>query len=138
VPGKASFDYAVIRVVPRVEREEFVNVGVVLLSRELRFLGCRIELNGSRLVALAPELDLASVQSHLRSFRAVCDGSAMQDELTTQAERFHWLTAPRSTVIQTSPVHSGLTDDPAGELAHLLDALVRAPQSPLGNQGSEI
>ena len=138
MPGKSSFDYAVIRVVPRVEREEFVNVGVVLLSRERRFLDCRIELDSARLRAIDPELDPASVESHLSSFRAVCRGDALGEELTTQAERFHWLTAPKSTVIQTSPVHSGITEDPAAELEHLLDTLVRSPQSAIGHRQSTI
>ena len=138
MPGKSSFDYAVVRVVPRVEREEFVNVGVVLLSREQRFLGCRIELDPGRLRALAPDIDLASVESHLASFRAICEGEALQGELQTQAERFHWLTAPKSTVVQTSPVHSGLTDDAASELDHLLETLVHAPQSTIDNRKSEI
>ncbi len=137
MPGKSSFDYAVIRVVPRVEREEFVNVGVVLLSRERRFLGCHIELDPMRLRALDPAIDLSAVEAHLASFRAVCNGDAMTEDLTTQAERFHWLTAPKSTIVQTSPVHSGLTDDPAAELDHLLERLVRQPQSTIHNRKSE-
>ncbi|MEX1103925.1 MAG: DUF3037 domain-containing protein [Dehalococcoidia bacterium] len=129
MPGRSSFDYAVIRVVPRVEREEFVNVGVVLHSRERRFLGCRVEVDPGRLRALAPDIDLASVESHLASFRSVCEGGAMSVELPTPTERFHWLTAPKSTIVQTSAVHLGLSEDPAAELDHLLDTLVRQPQS---------
>jgi hypothetical protein len=139
MPGKASFDYAVVRVVPRVEREEFLNVGIVLLSRERRFLGCRVSLDASRLRSLAPDIDLESIEAHLASFRAVCAGEALHAELPTEAERFHWLTAPKSTVVQTSPVHSGLTDDPGEELDHLVDTLVRFPASansgPTGRTG---
>ena len=133
MPGKSSFDYAVIRVVPRVEREEFVNVGVVLLSRERRFLGCAIELDAKRVRALAPEVELAAVERHLGSFRAVCEGQALAEELDTLAERFHWLTSPKSTIVQTSPVHSGISDDPQRELEHLLATLVRAPSPATGN-----
>lgn len=127
MPGKSSFDYAVIRVVPRVERGEFVNVGVVLLSREKAFLGCRIELDRERLLWLHPGVDVAAVEQHLASFRAICEGTAMVTELATLGERFHHLTSPRSTVVQTSPVHSGISDDPAAELEHLTEDLVRPP-----------
>ncbi len=132
MPGKASFDYAVIRVVPRVEREEFVNVGVVLFSRELRYLGCHIELVESRLRALASEIDVVAIERHLASFRAVCEANPDAGELAalSQAERFHWLVAPRSTVIQVSPVHSGISEDPAAELESLVAVLVRVSDSP--------
>ncbi len=132
MPGKASFNYAVIRVVPRVEREEFVNVGVVLFSREKRYLGCIIELDESRLRAIAAGIDVVAIERHLASFRAVCDASPEAAELAalSQAERFHWLVAPRSTVIQVSPVHSGISDDPAAELEALVAALVRVPLTP--------
>lgn len=140
MPGKASFDYAVIRVVPLVEREEFVNAGVVLFSREKRYLGCHIELNESRLRAVAGDADIVAIERHLASFRAVCDGSPESGELAglSEAERFHWLVAPRSTVIQVSPVHSGLSEDPAAELEHLVGQLVRVPQSTIANRQSPI
>lgn len=126
MPGKSSFDYAVIRVVPRVEREEFVNVGVVLLSRERAFLGCSVEVDRARVGALDPAVDLEAVERHLASFREVCRGEALASELGTIAERFHWLTSPRSTIVQTSAVHSGVSDDPAAELEHLVATLVRS------------
>ena len=139
MPGKASFDYAVIRVVPLVEREEFVNAGVVLFSREKRYLGCVIELDESRLRALAGDADVVAIERHLASFRAVCEASPESGELAglSQAERFHWLVAPRSTVIQVSPVHSGLSDDPAAELEHLVRELVRS-QSTIAHRQSPI
>ena len=138
--GKASFDYAVIRVVPLVEREEFVNAGVVLFSREKRYLGCHIELNEPRLRALAGGIDMVAIERHLASFRAVCEASPESGELAglSQAERFHWLTAPRSTVIQVSPVHSGLSEDPAAELEHLVAELVRVSQSTIAHRQSPI
>ena len=132
MPGKASFDYAVIRVVPRVEREEFLNAGVVVFSREKRYLGCVIELDERRLRALSDDIDIVVIERHLASFRAVCDASPEAGELAalSQAERFHWLVAPRSTVIQVSAVHSGISDDPAAELDALVRLLVRAHGSP--------
>ncbi len=138
MPGKSSFEYAVLRVVPRVDREEFVNVGVVLFSREHAFLGCAIEVDPARIRALAPDIDLEAVERSLASLQAVCDGGALASELTTTAERFHWLTSPKSTIVQTSPVHSGISEDPARELGHLLTTLVRAPQSEVDNRKSEI
>lgn len=131
MPAPHSFDYAVIRVVPRVDREEFINVGVILFARTLRFLDARIALDPDRLAALAPNLPPAEVQRHLDAFRRVCRGEISGGPLSglTPAERFHWLVAPRSTVIQTSPVHSGLTHDPAGDLDRLFEQLVLLPPS---------
>ena len=127
------YSYAIVRVVPRVERGECVNVGVVLFVRERRHLAARIALDPSRLLALAPDLDLALVERHLASFLAICDGRAEGGPLSDlpPAERFHWLVAPRSTIIQTSPAHVGRTTDPAAEVERLLDAYVRPthPQS---------
>lgn len=123
------YSYAAIRVVPRVERGEFVNVGVVLFARTARFLAARIEPDPARLSALAPALDLASVNRHLAAFVAVCEGRADGGPIGRLApsERFHWLTAPRSALIQTAPVHTGWCDDPSATLDALLDALVRMP-----------
>jgi Protein of unknown function (DUF3037) len=131
-PSGVWYSYAIVRVVPRVERGECVNVGVVLFVRELRYLAARIELDPPRLLALAPDLDLPLVERHLASFLAICDGRPEGGPLADlpPAERFHWLTAPRSTMIQTSPAHVGRTLDPAGELDHLLDAYVRPPRQP--------
>jgi hypothetical protein len=124
------YSYAIVRVVPRVERGECVNVGVVLFVRAQRYLAARVELDRPRLLALAPDLDLALVERHLASFQAICDGRAEGGPLADlpPAERFHWLTAPRSTMIQTSPAHVGHTTDPAVEVDRLLDSYVRSPR----------
>ena len=118
---RSPFDYAIVRVVPRVEREEFVNAGVILHARAAAFLGCELALDPARLFALAPGADLAAVQRHLDAFRAVCAGDAAAGPIAQlpPAERFHWLVAPRSTVIQTSPVHGGVCDDPRAALHDL-------------------
>ena len=125
------YSYAIVRVVPRVERGECVNVGVVLFVRARRYLAARVELDRPRLLALAPELDLVLVERHLASFLAIGDGRAEGGPLADlpPAERFHWLTAPRSTMIQTSPAHVGRTTDPAAEVDRLLDAYVRPPHA---------
>lgn len=124
MPAACSFDYAVIRVVPDVTREEFVNAGVILFCRTRRFLAAQIELDAARLAALAPQLDLDLVRQHLALIPAICAGEGPIGRLG-QAEAFHWLVAPHSTMIQCSPVHSGITDDPAATLARLMDAHVR-------------
>jgi hypothetical protein len=126
------YSYAIVRIVPRVERGECVNVGIVLFVRERRHLAARIEVDPVRLLALAPDLDLPLVGRHLASFLAICEGNAAGGPLADlpAAERFHWLTAPRSTMIQTSPAHVGRTLDPAAELDRLLDAYVRPPRPP--------
>jgi hypothetical protein len=130
VPAQTSFDYALIRVVPRVEREEFVNAGVILFCLARDFLGARVELDRDRVRALHPDVDLAVVDEHLAAIPRVCaggDGSGPIGRLSLR-ERFHWLVAPRSTVIQVSPVHSGLCDDPERALERLMDRMVRAPR----------
>jgi hypothetical protein len=121
----ASFDYAIVRVVPRVERGEFVNVGVILFSRTRRFLGACVEVDRARLAVLAPAgFDLDRVEAHLALIPAIARGAGPIGALPL-ADRFHWLTAPRSTVIQTSPVHCGQCDDPAAALDHLMGVMVR-------------
>ena len=127
------YSFAIVRVVPRVERGECVNVGVVLFVRERRHLAARIELDRDRLLALAPDLDLGLVERHLATFLAICAGEPEGGPLADlpPAERFHWLVAPRSTIIQTSPAHAGRTADPAAELERLLHAYVRQPLSPV-------
>jgi hypothetical protein len=124
------YSYAVIRVVPRVERGESINVGVVIFARTTGYLRARIELDTARLLALAPETDVATIERHLRQFRAISEGSADGGPLAElpPSERFHWLTAPRSTVIQTSPVHMGTTDDLDTALDDLLNSFVRPPK----------
>lgn len=125
----SSYDYAIVRMVPRVERDEFINAGIILFCRTRRYLAGRIELDEQRLLALAPLVDMEEVRHHLQVIPRVCagDASAGPIALLSLAERFHWLVAPRSTVIQTSPVHSGLCADPDAALEHLLTATVRPP-----------
>jgi len=126
VPDKFRYDYAVIRVVPKVDREEFINAGVILSCPELSFLDARIELDESRLLALDPNVDLELVKNHLATIPTICRGG---DEAGTigqlpQRQRFHWLVAPRSTIIQTSPVHTGRCHHPAAALEHLVTTMV--------------
>jgi len=131
VRDHATYDYAVIRVVPRVERAEFVNVGIILWCQDETFLEARIELDEQRLLALAPDLDIAAVRAHLATIPAICvggDGAGPIGKLSRR-ERFDWLTAPRSTMIQTSPVHAGRCADPRAAIEHLLDRMVRSQAS---------
>lgn len=123
----SSYDYAVIRVVPRVERGEFVNAGVILSCPPRDFLEARIELDERRLIALDPSVNLDAVRSHLASIPLICAGGPQAGPIGQLArrERFHWLVAPRSTIIQVSPVHTGRCTDLEGTLDHLLDTMVR-------------
>lgn len=127
MPELHAFDYAVVRVVPRVERGEFLNAGVIVFSRTARFLGARIALDAARLSALAPSLDKDVVQSYLDAIPLICAGGPEAGPIgaLSQSERFHWLVAPRSTIIQTSPVHSGVHADVAAALEQLFGKLVR-------------
>jgi len=133
VPGKYRYDYAVIRVVPKVDREEFINAGVIVSCPELSFLEARIRLNESRLLALDATVDLDLVRNHLAAIPTICRGGDEAGSIgqLPQRQRFHWLVAPRSTVIQTSPVHTGRCDDPAAALDHLVATMVDAA----GNHG---
>jgi len=121
--GAEPFEYAVIRVVPRVERGETMNAGVILYSQQHRFLGCRMHLDEGRLHALDPAADAVAVSAALTALDEGCRGGRPGEE--PLGVRFRWLTAPRSTIVQPSPVHSGLTADPAAELTRLFDELVR-------------
>lgn len=125
--AEAWYDYAVIRVVPVVERGEFVNAGIILRARTLNYLDVRIELDEARLLALAPDIDMAVIRSHLEVFDAIAAGDPKGGPIAAmnQSQRFHWLTTPRSTVIQTSPAHVGRCSDPEQALEDLMDALVR-------------
>jgi hypothetical protein len=130
VPERCSYDYAVIRVVPDVARGEFVNAGVVLFAKSHTALLARVALDEARLLALAPDADLPAIRSHLESILRICEGGAAagpHGELSP-SERFHWLTSPRSTVIQLSAVHAGLCDDPVTEVDRLFERLV-APRT---------
>ncbi len=126
MPERSSYDYAIIRVVPRVERGERINVGVILFCRTRAFLGVLTHIDERRLLALAPDLDLEIVRHQLEVFTLTCAGKAEAGSIgrMSPAERFHWLVAPRSTIIQTSPVHCGLCCDPAAELERLLERMV--------------
>ena len=122
----SSFDYAIVRVVPRVERQEFVNAGVILFCLQRDFLGARVEVNEARLRALWPEVDIDLVRQHLEAIPRICAGDPDAGPIArlTLRERFHWLVSPRSTMIQVSPVHSGLADDPERRLDELFRQMV--------------
>lgn len=122
MPGLHSYDYAFIRVVPHIDRAEFVNVGVILFCRSLRYLDAKIRLNEAKVLAFAPPFDMKQLETHLSFIPRICAGHGPIGQLG-QAESFHWLVAPHDTVIQTSPVHSGLCDDPAVALEHLVKSL---------------
>lgn len=124
---RSAYQYAIVRVVPRVDRGECLNVGVILLCREHRFIDALTVLDEVRLAAFAPNLPAASVRPHLDAIEAIARGEAAGGPIARLglAERFHWLVAPASTIIQPSAVHTGLTDDPGGELVRLVDTLVR-------------
>jgi hypothetical protein len=124
---RMPFQYVVLRCVPRVDREEFVNVGVVLYCQQADFLSCASHVDRSRLAALSADVDADAVCSALDAVAAVCRGDTSAGEAGRGAlgTRFGFLKAPRSTVVQPGPVHGGTTDDPARELEHLLDRLVR-------------
>jgi hypothetical protein len=123
VPETASFDYAILRVVPRVERQEFINAGVVVFCRERRYLDARIHLDEARLRALWPAADVELVQQHLEAVPLICAGDPSGGPIArlSQSERFLWLIAPRSTILQPSPVHTGVLEETEG----LLDRLAR-------------
>lgn len=125
-----SFDYAIVRLVPRVEREEFFNVGVIVFCAAQRFLQARAQLDRARLQVLAPGLEPEMVEAHLRTIPILCAGGRASGPIGAlgQTARFHWLVAPRSTIIQVSPVHSGLCHEPEEALEHLFETLVRPPR----------
>lgn len=119
----ASFDYAILRVVPRVERQEFINAGVVAFCLEKRYLAARIHLNENRLRALWPDADVELAREHLEAVRRICDEDPAAGPIAklSQRERFHWITSPRSTIIQPSPIHTGVCH----ETDALLDRLTK-------------
>ncbi len=130
MPERSSFDYAVIRIVPRVDREEFVNAGVILFCKSRGFLGARVELDARRIHTLWPPLALDEIREHLEAIPKVCQGGSDAGPigLLSPRERFQWLVSPRSTVIQVSAVHSGLCDTPEQALEHLFLRLVAMPE----------
>jgi hypothetical protein len=132
VRDHCTYDYAIIRAVPKVEREEFINVGVIVSCPAKGFLEARIELDEQRLLSLDATLDVESIRKHLATIPAICAGGEQSGPIgqLSQRERFYWLTAARSTIIQTSSVHAGRCKSPDEVLEHLLDTMVR-PFSPL-------
>ena len=120
---RQPFEYAVLRVVPRVQRGEFINAGVIVYSQAAEFLGARVHLDRARLAALDPSADAGAIEAALRAAADTCegDGQAAAEQI---GRRFRWLVAPRSTVVQPGPVHTGLTFDPKDELDRLLTVLV--------------
>ncbi|WP_404953447.1 DUF3037 domain-containing protein [Streptomyces sp. 147326] len=127
VSPSLGFDYALLQAVPRVDRGERINVGALLYCKQADFLAAEIHIDAARLRALDPEVDLTGVTDALEAIRAICAGEpkAGQAGAGTLRSRFGWLTAPRSAVVQTGPVHGGLTADPTAELARLMNRLVR-------------
>ena len=126
MPALDSFEYAVVRVVPRVDRGEFINAGVIVFCLGRNFLSARVHVDEARLAALWPGLDLALVRQHLEALPKVCAGAAEAGPIAklSRRERFHWLVSPRSTVIQISPVHAGLCELPDVALDHLFRNMV--------------
>lgn len=126
MPEQHLFEYAVIRIVPRVEREEFLNVGVMLYCAQKKFLQVRFGLDTSRLALLSDSLDMDEIKDYLCAFERICAGGKDAGPIgkLPVAERFRWLTATRSTVVQTSKVHPGFCDDPADKLDRLYEQMV--------------
>jgi hypothetical protein len=123
VLDRVPYEYAVVRVVPRVDRDEFINAGVIVFAKQQRVLEARVDVNDHRLRALWPDVDVAAVRQHLNAIKKICNGHRDAGPIArmSQSERFHWLTTPRSTVIQTSPIRTGLSSN----LAQLPDDLER-------------
>lgn len=121
-----AYDYTVIRVVPRVERQEFVNVGVILFCKAHRFLDASVDLSLTRVALLSPQTDLAPIRSRLALIPQICSGESTIDNVQDwpQSDRFKWLAAPKSTLIQAAPAHRGLCHDPAERLAQLYTLFV--------------
>jgi hypothetical protein len=128
------FEYAVIRVVPKVEREEFLNVGVILYCSDEKFLNCMIEFDEARLSAFSPTIDIQELKEHITSFKKICAGGKAAGDIgqLSMAERFRWLTSTRSTMLQSSKVHPGLCTNAAGMLASLHKQLVQTDDDTRG------
>lgn len=124
--SRSAFSYAVVRIVPDIEREEFVNAGLILFDRERRFLAARTALDRVALAALGTECDEDGIRAQLELVEAIATGttSVAPFATMTQTERFHWLTTPRSTLVQAGPLHAGVTDDPAATFDHLFEVMV--------------
>ena len=126
MPSKATFEYAVIRVLPKVEREEFVNVGVILFSKPKKFLDMKTHVDEGKLSVLSPKLDIQQVKDYLVAWEEVCEGAPKGGRIGEMelASRFRWLTASRSTMIQSSPTHTGMCTDPEEVLAKAFEMFV--------------
>jgi hypothetical protein len=124
--SRSAFSYAVIRIVPDIEREEFVNAGLILFARERRFLAARTHLDAVALAALGADCDEDGIRAQLELVEAIASGTTTVAPFATmtQTERFHWLTTPRSTLVQSGPLHAGVTDDPAATFDHLFEVMV--------------
>ena len=131
MPAHSTYDYAIVRVVPHVDRGEFINVGVIVSCTGAQFLKARIELDEARVLALAPDLDLTSIRRALAALPVICAGGAEAGAFGQLGarQRFDWLVAPRSASIQTSPVHSGLCTDLDAALEHLMARMVRSTKA---------
>ena len=129
MPAEYTYDYAIVRVVPRVERGEQINVGVILSCVDVDFLEARIEIDEARLLALDPSIDLEAIRAGLATIPSVCAGGSEAGPIGAlrPRDRFRWLVSPRSTIIQVSPVHTGRTAEPQAALEHLLRTMVRPP-----------
>jgi hypothetical protein len=127
VPAPFAFEYAIVRVVPRVEREEFINAGAIVFCEARGFLRARVDLDDARLLALEPDSDLALVRQHLEAIVRICDGDPADGPIAELPlrERWRWLVAPRSTILQTSAPHSGMCQAPDQALSRLVETLVR-------------
>jgi hypothetical protein len=138
VPTLSTFDYAIVRVVPRVERGEFINAGVIVSCAAIGYLAARIELDEAKLLALDPGADVAGIRAGLATIPVICTGGKPAGALGALSvrERFHWLVAPRSTSIQTSPVHTGRCASPERQLEHLMQQMVRPPSPRRGAPGA--
>ena len=135
MPDPCGFDYAIVRLVPRVEREEFINIGVIVHAPARAFMSCALVFDRARVSAFAPALtdaELTELEQHVEAWRAVCAGDPSRGPIAglSSSERFHWLVAPRSTSIQTSAVHTGITADPAAAVHRLFQTMV-APLTPI-------
>lgn len=125
-PSRSPFEYAVVRVVPDIEREEFVNAGLILFCRPRTFLAARTHLDEEALAALRAGCDADGIREHLTFIEGVASGTVATGPFATMtpSERFHWLTTPRSTVVQPGPLHAGTTEDPAATFEHLFEVMV--------------
>lgn len=138
MPARLSFEYAVVRVVPRVDREEFINAGVIVFCLEKRFLRARVAVDKRRILALWPHADLEVIRQHLEAIPLICEGNQGAGPIGALSvrERFHWLVSPRSTVIQVSAAHSGLCDSPEQALDRLYVSFVDHPSTDTFNPSS--